>query len=151
MAIAPIIPEDVGVVEAQVSRDAPRFKDADRLGIVSGSRFASGGGDKHDAEGMLARIAIGGGVNVELFHQLHRQTRFLLRLPPRCHLDCFAVIDKTAGNRPAVGGIAALDQEDGAVGTIDQLDNDIDGWDGIAVSHRVFRVEIVEFGLEVKS
>jgi len=81
--------------------------------------------------GVLAGIPFGRGVGVELLDQGHGQARFLGRLPHGGLPQSFALVDEATGQGPAWRGVATFHQHDLVVG---QLDDHVNGWDGIAVS-----------------
>ncbi len=68
MPIVPVILQDAIVVEAKILGKFPRVEEAEVFGIVSGLGFSGGGGNEDDAEGMLAGITGGIGVDLELFN-----------------------------------------------------------------------------------
>jgi len=73
---------------------------------------------------MPARIACRIRVGTELTKITELKPRLLLSLPDRSTFQTLAVIDKTAGQRPAVRFVFTLDEDD----SFTLADNDIDGW-----------------------
>ena len=66
MAVMPVISQNLVVVKTKVGGDLPMIEDAYSLGIISGLGFSGGSGNKDNADGVLARIAAGVRIGVEL-------------------------------------------------------------------------------------
>ena len=86
VSIAPIVLENFVVVKAEIGGDVPGGENAQILGIVSSLGFAFGSSDKDYTQSVLARVAVGVGINLELFNQLNLQAYLLLGFSPCC---CF--------------------------------------------------------------
>jgi len=72
-------------------------------------------------------IASGIGIDAKQRHQPYRKRGFLLRLTHRSALHALADVHETTRYRPPMRRVFALDQHDWPVGTIEKLDDDIDG------------------------
>jgi len=70
-------------------------------------------------------IAFRRGIHAEQQQQLYVQRGFLAGLANRGRLDAFPDIDKTARDRPAKRGMAALDQHDWTIRAVGQLNDDV--------------------------
>ena len=106
-----------------------------RPGVVGSPGNALGPGDEHRRDRMQARVPVRIGVGPELADQLDRKRRLLAGFPDGGRFERLAVIDETAGQRPAGGRVLPLDEDDAALlpGGHD-LDDDVDGRDGIAAA-----------------
>jgi hypothetical protein len=113
----------------------PWIKDSHGFRIISGTGFASGGGDQNGADRMFALIALGIGIHVKLFNQGHIKANFFAGFAPGGGFHRFAVINEAAGNRPTVGGIIPLDQDDGAIALIHEFDNNVYGGNRVTIGH----------------
>ena len=84
-------------------------------------------GDVHDAGRVAACIAGRIRVDTKQGPELDLQPGFLQRLPPGRILDRFTEIHEPAWQRMAGRRVAALYQDDGPPGPVDQLDDEVDG------------------------
>src|SRR6185436_20434290 len=89
--------------------------------IVGAMRFALRRRDEYRRNGVMTRISVRIGVGVKLVGEIHRQRSFLRGFAHRSALDALTVIDKPPRQRPSVGRILSLDENNLAV----DLDDDI--------------------------
>jgi len=103
--------------------------------VVGAPGNALGPGDEHRRDRVLARVPVRIGVGPELADELDRKRRLLAGFPDGGRFERLAVVDETAGQRPAGGRVLPLDEDDAALlpGSPD-LNDDVDGRDGIAVA-----------------
>ena len=84
------------MIKAEIGWNSPGLEDVDAFSVVASFRVASGSGEEDDAEGMLARVTGGIGVNVELFYEGCFEAGFFLRFPHSCGFHRFTVVYEAA-------------------------------------------------------
>lgn len=125
------------MVEAKLLRHFPRVKKRNISGIVVGHWRARCMGEKDNTDGVFPGVAVRVRIHVELFNQADHQLSFFLSFADGSPFDRLPIVHKTTGDSPSEGFIAAFNQDDGAMGAIAQLNDDVHSGGGIAVGHEI--------------
>ena len=100
------------MVEGQRLRKPSPGENGGFPGIVPPPGDALGLGDESRRDGVLARIAAGRRVGVELPDEVDAKRRFLVGFPDGRIFAGLAVVDESPGQGPAVGRISPPDEDD---------------------------------------
>jgi hypothetical protein len=123
------------MVEGQSKAPVAGIDDRRGPGVVAGLRRACGPGDEDRRDGVEARVPPGVGIGEKLAEELDLERCLLAGLADRGRLERLAVVDEAAGEGPAGRRALALDQDDAALrSAVPDLDDDVDGGHGVAVS-----------------
>jgi hypothetical protein len=122
------------VVEDERPRPVAGIEDDGPAGIVGAARLARRPGHEDRRDRVEARVARGVRVGAQLAEELDRARGLFAGLAAGGRLERLAVLDEAAGQGPAAGRVPPLDEDDARpAAAAPDLDDDIDGRDGIAV------------------
>lgn len=102
------------------------------LGVVGAPGLAPGPGHEDGRDGVEARVPRGVRIGAELSEEIDLERGLFAGLPAGGRLERLAVLDEAAGQGPPGRRVAALDEDDAPAAAAPDLDDDVDGRDGIA-------------------
>jgi hypothetical protein len=101
------------MIKRQIGRQIFRIEHRERGSVVASIGLTLCAGNIDHRRRMPARVARWVGVHAKQRHKTNGERRFLEGLAHGCMLDRLANIDKSPGDCPSTGRIAALDQHNG--------------------------------------
>ncbi len=129
-----VVGDDLGVIEDDRGWEVIEVEVLCDFGVIVATGSTVGGGGEYGGHRMLARIAVGIGVDVKEGLKPDVESGFFFGFADGSMFDGFAFVDEAAGQSPAQGGIASFDENDLMVFN----DEGIDSGGGISVFHGEF-------------
>ena len=124
-----VVVEDRGVVEAEGLGEGIEVEVSRFFGVVGAQGLALSVGNEDNRDGMQPPIARGIRVDIEEFFEHDVQAGFLFGFADGGSFDMLSLVDKTAGNGPAMGWVPAFDEYDLVIAK----NEDIGGGSGVSV------------------
>jgi hypothetical protein len=124
----PVVPKDLSVVKREVCWQVIEGEITHFSGVVARGEIIPAPPDVDDREGVVTRISVGVAVYPEQIREQDGDARFFPNLTTRGVLSRLPVVDEAARQRPALGLVEPLNQQNAPIAS---LHDDIHRGEGI--------------------